>query len=258
VFVDSEAASWNMDPDLLAEAFADGRYAAALVVDLYGQCADYDRIVPALEGAGVTLIEDAAEALGSTYRGRPAGSFGAAAALSFNGNKIITTSGGGALVTDLEQWAGHARFLATQARDPAPHYQHSELGFNYRMSNLLAALGRGQLADLERRIGVRRGHRAAYLDSLGGIDGVELMPEAPGCRSIFWLTCVTIDPAVTGVDREAVRLRLESIDIVPARLEADAPPAVLRGVSGGRRVGLRPALRAGSLPPQRFQPLCGR
>ena len=213
VFVDSETASWNMDPSLLAEALVDGRYAAALVVDLYGQCADYDRIVPTLEEAGVTLIEDAAEALGSTYRGRPAGSFGAAAALSFNGNKIITTSGGGALVTDLEQWASHARFLATQARDPAPHYQHSELGFNYRMSNLLAALGRGQLADLERRIGVRRGHRAAYMDSFSGVDGVELMPEAPGCRSIFWLTCITIDPAVTGVNREAVRLHLESMDI---------------------------------------------
>jgi dTDP-4-amino-4,6-dideoxygalactose transaminase len=213
VFVDADTASWNMDPDLMAEALAEGRYAAALVVDLYGQCADYDRIVPALEAAGITLIEDAAEALGSTYRGRPAGSFGVAAALSFNGNKIITTSGGGALVTDLEPWARHARFLATQARDPAPHYQHSELGFNYRMSNLLAALGRSQLADLERRIEVRRGHRAAYLDSLGGVDGVELMPEAPGCRSIFWLTCITIDPAVTGVDREEVRLHLETMDI---------------------------------------------
>ena len=126
------------------------------------------------------------------------------------------------------------------------------------MSNLLAALGRGQLADLERRIGVRRGHRAAYLDSLGGIDGVELMPEAPGCRSIFWLTCVTIDPEVTGVDREAVRLHLESMDIEsrPVWKPMHLQP-YLRGVSGGRRVGLRPALRAGSLPPQRFQPLCG-
>ena len=213
VFVDSETASWNMDPDLLAEALTHGGYSAALVVDLYGQCADYDRILPALEDAGVTLIEDAAEAIGSTYRDSPAGSFGAAAALSFNGNKIITTSGGGALVTDSEDWASHARFLATQARDPAPHYQHSEFGFNYRMSNLLAALGRSQLADLDRRIEVRRGHRAAYLEALGGFDGVELMPEAPGCRSIFWLTCITIDPAVTRVDREKVRLHLESMDI---------------------------------------------
>ena len=154
VFIDSEEASWNMDPDLLAEALQaaqdEGRpIAAVMTVDIYGQCADYDRIVPLCETYGAVLIEDAAEALGARYAGKPAGSFGHAAALSFNGNKIITTSGGGALVTDDEDWAARSRFLATQARDPAPHYQHSELGYNYRLSNILAAMGRAQLADLE-------------------------------------------------------------------------------------------------------------
>jgi pyridoxal phosphate-dependent aminotransferase EpsN len=159
------------------------------------------------------LIEDAAEGLGATYRGRPCGNFGVMATLSFNGNKIITTSGGGALVTDREDWAQQARWLATQARDPAPHYQHSTIGYNYRLSNLLAALGRTQLADLERRVDVRRGHNAAYRSSLAGLPGVEFMPEADGCRSTFWLTCLTIDPAVAGTDREAVRTRLEALDI---------------------------------------------
>ncbi|MGD2060734.1 MAG: aminotransferase class I/II-fold pyridoxal phosphate-dependent enzyme, partial [Acidimicrobiia bacterium] len=124
VFIDSDRETWNMDPELLAEALADGEFAACLPVDIYGQCADFDEIVPLCEAHGVPIIEDAAEALGASYRGRPAGSFGGVSGLSFNGNKIITTSGGGALVTDDEEWAQRARFLATQARDPAPHYQH--------------------------------------------------------------------------------------------------------------------------------------
>ncbi len=213
VFVDSEERSWNMDPDLLAEALAGGSYAACLAVDLYGQCADYDRIVPLCEDAGIPLIEDAAEALGSTFRGRKAGGFGAIATLSFNGNKIITTSGGGALVTDDEGWARRARWLSTQARDPAPHYEHTEIGYNYRLSNLLAALGRSQLADLGRRVEIRRAHNAAYREALGGLPGVSFMPEIPGGRSSFWLTCLLIDPTVAGVDREAVRLHLETLDI---------------------------------------------
>ncbi len=218
VLIDSDPATWNMDPDLLAEALADaeaeGRPLAAIItVDLYGQPAAYDRIVPLAERHGVPLIEDAAEAIGGTFQGRPAGSFGICAALSFNGNKIITTSGGGALVTDDGNLASHARFLATQARDPAPHYQHTELGYNYRMSNLLAALGRSQLADLDRRVERRRAHRRAYEDGLGDLAGYRFLQEAPGAHSTFWLTTLTIDPSAAGVDREAIRLELESRDI---------------------------------------------
>ncbi len=213
VFVDSDRASWNMDPDLLAEALVADRYAACISVDIYGQCADYARIVEACSDHDVPLIEDAAEALGATYRGEPAGSFGAIAALSFNGNKIITTSGGGALVTGSEAWAKRARWLATQARDPAPHYEHSAVGYNYRLSNILAALGRSQLEDLPRRVDVRRAHNRFYRTALGECPGVEFMPEAEGCRSTFWLTCLTIDPDEAGVSREDVRLHLESLDI---------------------------------------------
>ena len=214
VFVDSDEASWNMDPDLLAEGLASGgRFAACVAVDIYGQTADYDRIAATCSQAGVPLVEDAAEALGATYRGKRAGGFGEIATLSFNGNKILTTSGGGALVTDNERWAQRARWLATQAREPAPHYEHREIGYNYRLSNLLAALGRSQLADLERRVTVRREHNQFYRAALSDLPGIDFMPEAPGARSTFWLTCLTIDPSEAGVDREQVRLHLESLDI---------------------------------------------
>ena len=213
VFVDSDSASWNMDPDLLDEALGADTYAACIPVDIYGQCADYDRIARACSDHQVPLIEDAAEALGATYRGAPAGSFGAIAALSFNGNKIVTTSGGGALVTGSEAWAERARWLATQARDPAAHYQHSVVGYNYRLSNLLAALGRSQLEDLPRRVESRRANNRFYQEALGDCPGVAFMPEAEGCRSTFWLTCITIDPNEAGVTREDVRLHLESLDI---------------------------------------------
>ena len=214
VFVDSDRATWNLDPDLLSEALSaldrEGHPAAAvLAVDLYGQCADYERIVQVCADHEVLLIEDAAEALGATFQGQPAGSFGDVSVLSFNGNKIITTSGGGALLTDRPDWAEKAEFLATQARDPAPHYQHSELGYNYRLSNLLAALGRSQLADLDRRVEARRAHNAAYREALGAIPGLEFMPEAPEGRSNCWLTALTLDPDAGGVDREAVRRHLD-------------------------------------------------
>lgn len=215
VFVDSDEASWNMDPLLLAEALDEGdqRYKAVVVVDLYGQCADYQRIESVCAATGTTLISDAAESLGARYQDRPAGAFGESAILSFNGNKIITTSGGGALVTNDEAAVKHARFLATQARDPAPHYEHSQLGYNYRLSNLLAALGRAQLADLGRRVERRRDHNQFYRRSLEGLGGITFMPEAPACRSTFWLTAVLIDPDQAGVTREDLRLHLETLDI---------------------------------------------
>jgi pyridoxal phosphate-dependent aminotransferase EpsN len=213
VFIDSDTVTWNMDPELLEAALGDGEYAACVPVDIYGQCADYGAIVPLCESHGVPIIEDAAEGLGATYQGRPAGSFGGIAALSFNGNKIITTSGGGALVTDNGDWAERARFLATQARDPAPHYQHSEIGYNYRLSNILAALGRSQLADLDRRISGRRAHNVAYREAFADLAGVQFMPEAEGFFSTCWLTCLTIDPNLAGIDREQIRLHLETLDI---------------------------------------------
>ena len=218
VFLDSERASWNLDPDLLAEELRDAEAAGALPkavisVDLYGQCADYDRIVPLCERYGVPLVEDAAEALGATYRGRPAGSFGALAAFSFNGNKILTTSGGGMLVGDDRETIDRARWLASQARDPAPHYQHSEVGYNYRLSNLLAALGRSQVAQLDDRVAARRAGRQRYLEALSTVPGVSLMPEIDGGASTFWLTAITIEPEEFGADREAVRRHLESHNI---------------------------------------------
>jgi dTDP-4-amino-4,6-dideoxygalactose transaminase len=218
VFVDSDRQTWNIDPDLLADTLSDlhkaGRRPAAVVaVDLYGQCADYDRIEALCTEHEVLLIEDAAESLGATYQNQPAGSFGDIAVLSFNGNKIITTSGGGALLTDRTDWAEKAEFLATQARDPAPHYQHSELGYNYRLSNLLAALGRSQLADLARRVDVRRRHNAAYQDALSIIPGLEFMPQAPGGVPNCWLTVITLDSISTGIDRESVRLFLHEAGI---------------------------------------------
>jgi len=218
VFIDATAESWNLDPGLVAaELDRLGRVGrlpgAVMTVDLYGQCADYDPIVAVCERWGVPLIEDAAEALGATYRGKPAGSFGVMAAFSFNGNKIITTSGGGMLVADNERWTKQARFLATQARDPAPHYEHSQIGFNYRMSNVLAAIGRAQLETLAERVHARRANFDAYAAGLGDLPGVEFMPEASYGRCTRWLTCLTIDPAAFGATREDVRLALEAENI---------------------------------------------
>jgi dTDP-4-amino-4,6-dideoxygalactose transaminase len=218
VFIDSSRASWNMAPHLLGEELRAcaglGKLPRAVVaVDLYGQSADYDRITAACAEFGVPMIEDAAEALGATYKGRPAGSFGVLAAFSFNGNKIITTSGGGMLVSHDEALVKRARFLATQARDPAPHYQHSAIGYNYRMSNVLAAIGRGQLKVLEERVAARRRNFEAYKELLSDLPGIEFMPEAPYGRCTRWLTCVTIESKVFGATREDVRLALEAQNI---------------------------------------------
>jgi len=216
VLVDSEAASWNLSPDLLAEELTARRGRppkAAVVVDLYGQCADHARIVPMLADHGVLHIVDAAESLGATCAGRPSGSFGDLAVLSFNGNKIITTTGGGMLVTDDATVAGRVRHLATQAREPVPHYEHVELGYNYRLSNLLAAFGSAQLADLDRRVERRREIFDRYVAGLSAVPGLGFMPEAPYGRSNRWLTCITLDEAASGLTPEAVRVHLQDAQI---------------------------------------------
>lgn len=218
VFIDSEYDSWNMDPGLLAETLMrkakhDRLPRAVVLVHLYGQSADIDPIVQLCREYGVTLIEDAAEALGSTYKRKSPGTFGRAGIFSFNGNKIITTSGGGMLVSNDPEFVTHARKLATQARDPAPHYQHSEIGYNYRLSNILAAIGRGQLQVLEERVQARRRNYNYYAEMLGQLPGIDFMPEAPWGRHTRWLTVITIDPAEFGANREAVRVALESANI---------------------------------------------
>lgn len=218
VFIDSDRASWNMDPALLAEELeACARRGklpkAVIVVDLYGQCADFDPILEACARHGVPVIEDAAESLGAVYRGRPAGTLADIGVYSFNGNKIITTSGGGMLVARRRDWVDRARYLANQARDPVPHYQHSVIGYNYRLSNLLAAIGRGQLRVLPERVAQRRANNAFYRGALGGIDGIDFMPEAGYGQSTFWLTSLTIDPARFGATSEEIRVSLNAVDI---------------------------------------------
>lgn len=218
VFIDSERETWNLDPELLAEELHESkrkgkRPAAVVAVDLYGQCADYARIATLCAEHGVPLIEDAAEALGATWQGQPAGSFGVCAAFSFNGNKIITTSGGGALVSRDRAMIERARFLATQARDPAPHYQHSSIGYNYRMSNVLAGIGRGQLRVLKDRIAARRANRTFYESALGDLEGLGFMPLSPKGEWNGWLTVITVDPAAFGASREDLRVALEKENI---------------------------------------------
>jgi pyridoxal phosphate-dependent aminotransferase EpsN len=218
VFLDVDRRTWTLDPDLLEEelaerARANRQVAAVMTVDLYGQCADYDRIQSICERYGVPLVEDAAEALGASYRGTNAGAFGEWAAFSFNGNKIITTSGGGMLVSHRREVVERARHLSTQARQPAAHYQHEDVGYNYRLSNLLAAVGRGQLAGLDEKIVRRRQINEVYREALAAQPGIEFMAEADYGRSNAWLTCVTVDAATFGIDREAIRLYLETRNI---------------------------------------------
>jgi pyridoxal phosphate-dependent aminotransferase EpsN len=218
VFIDSEAESWGISPVLLKEELQRrakvGRLPKAVVsVDLYGQCADYDEILPILGDYEIPLIEDAAEALGASRSGRPAGSFGVMAALSFNGNKIITASGGGMLLTDDGKVFEHARKLATQAREPVPYYEHVEIGFNYRMSNLLAAFGRAQLEDLPKKVERRKEIYQAYAELFTGIEGYSMMPVPVESLPNWWLSCVLVDPMVAGTTSEAIRLELEEHDI---------------------------------------------
>jgi dTDP-4-amino-4,6-dideoxygalactose transaminase len=213
VFVDSDPSSWCVDSGLVADVVRERKPKALIAVDLYGQCADYDRLHEACAEHSVPIIEDAAEALGATYRHRPAGALGSLGAFSFNGNKIITTSGGGMLVTDDEDVAARVRFLSTQAREPALHYEHVELGFNYRMSNLLAALGRGQLRHLADKVERRRRIHDRYRTELGALPGVTFMPEASYGRATRWLTVALIEPGAFGADRHDVIDHLEKADI---------------------------------------------
>jgi dTDP-4-amino-4,6-dideoxygalactose transaminase len=213
VFLDCSADTWNLDPDLVDEELDRcarlGRLPAAVVaVDMYGQCADYGRLLAACERYRVPLIEDAAEALGASYRGKPAGGFGLAGVLSFNGNKIITTGGGGMFVTDDGRLADRVRHLATQAREPVPHYEHRVIGYNYRLSNLLAAVGRGQMSTLDDKVRARRENAAFYRAALGDLPGVEFMPVADYGKPNCWLTCVLVDPDRFGASRDDIREHL--------------------------------------------------
>ena len=218
VFIDSDRSSWNMDPGVLAKALAQkdkqGKLPKAVVlVHLYGQCADIEPILELCDRYSIPLIEDAAEALGATYKNTSPGIWGKAGIFSFNGNKIITTSGGGMLVSDDADLIEKARFLATQARDPEPHYEHTQVGFNYRLSNICAGIGRGQLTVLKDRVAARRRNFEVYKSALGDLPGVEFMPEPDYGRSTHWLSCVTFDPDVSGIDREKIRLALAEQNI---------------------------------------------
>ena len=246
VFLDSTAESWNVDPGLVAEELrrrcARGRPPRAVVaVDMYGQCADYEPLLAACDRYGVALIEDAAEALGASYRGRPAGSFGLAGVLSFNGNKIITTGGGGMLVTDDDRIAARTRHLAAQAREPMPHYEHRTVGYNYRLSNLLAAVGRGQVQRLDSLIAARHETGRYYRAALSRLSGLEFMPIAGYGEPNWWLTCLLIDEERFGATRDQVleRLARDDIEARPAWKPMHLQPAfrdcVMRGgaVSAG-------------------------
>jgi pyridoxal phosphate-dependent aminotransferase EpsN len=218
VFVDSDPDTWMMSPTLLAEALADrvrrGRRPRAVVaVHLYGQCADMDPILEACRRHEVPVLEDAAEALGAVYKGRPAGSFGAVAAFSFNGNKIITATSGGMLVAERQDWVDKARFWSTQARDPGVAYHHTEMGYNYRMSNVLAGIGRGQFELLGQRVCQRRAVAFRYRDAFADLPGISLMPQAPYGLNTNWLSCFLVDPAKFGASRDDVLRALEARDI---------------------------------------------
>jgi len=220
VFVDSEADTWNMDPVLLEEAIKDrmrktGKLPKAIIpVHLYGMPAKMDRICEIARRYDIPVLEDAAEALGSELNGKRCGTFGELAALSFNGNKMITTSGGGALVCRTEEEAKMTKFYATQARDNAPHYQHTHIGYNYRMSNICAGIGRGQMFVLDEHIARRRAIHKLYTELLADVEGVTVMQNpSEEYNSNFWLTCILVDPKKAGMTREDIRLKLDAENI---------------------------------------------
>ena len=221
VFVDSERETWNMDPVLLEEAIKDrlektGRLPKAIIpVHLYGMPGKLDEILEIANRYEIPVLEDSAEALGSEYKGKKCGTFGEYGVLSFNGNKMITTSGGGALVCPNEERAKRALFYATQAREQAPHYQHEKIGYNYRMSNICAGIGRGQMFVLDEHVARRRAIHDLYVKLLAGVKGVKVMcqPEGEVFNSNYWLTCITVEPEEAGFTREDVRLALDGENI---------------------------------------------
>ena len=223
VFIDSEIETWNMDPQLLKDALEDAKYngklpKAIIPVHLYGMPANMSKILSIAKEYGVPVIEDSAEALGSNIDNKPCGSFGDFGILSFNGNKIITTSGGGALISENAELIEKARFLATQARDNAPHYQHSHIGYNYRMSNVLAGIGRGQLEVLNDRVKARRKNFERYKQYFSNLNNagfqIQFQVEPNGYYSNRWLTCILVDPILNdGINRETIRLAMEEVNI---------------------------------------------
>jgi len=242
VFLDSDRASWNLDPAILDEALkeraAKGKLPkAVIVVHLYGQSADLDPILASCARYGVPVLEDAAEAMGTLYKGKQVGTFTPVGVFSFNGNKIITTSGGGMLVTPNEAWAKKARFWSQQARDPGIAYEHTEMGYNYRMSNVLAGIGRGQLAVLPDRVARRRAVAFAYRDAFAaaGLEGIELMPQAAYGLHTNWLSVFLIDAKKLGVTRDALIEALAKEDIEsrpvwkPMHLQPAYQDCVMRG-----------------------------
>ncbi|WP_188454965.1 DegT/DnrJ/EryC1/StrS family aminotransferase [Virgibacillus oceani] len=222
VLIDSELSTWNMSPKALKRALKeayknDKLPKAVIIVNLYGQSARMDELIEICDSYGVPIVEDAAESLGSEYKGGKSGTFGRYGIFSFNGNKIITTSGGGALVSNDEKSLRKARFLATQARDSAIHYQHSELGYNYRMSNIVAGIGRAQLEVLDKRVQQRRAVFDKYFEAFNNIPGIDFQPELENTKSNRWLTALTIDPKQTGVSRHEIieKLAEENIEARP-------------------------------------------
>lgn len=244
VFIDAEPDTWNMDADLLREGIEDRirktgkKPKAIIVVHLYGMPAKMDEVMAIADSYEIPVIEDAAEALGSSYKNKKCGTFGDFGILSFNGNKIITTSGGGALVSNNANWITKARFLATQARDPEPHYEHSEIGYNYRLSNVCAGIGRGQLLVLPERVTKRRQVFDLYFSQLAAVKSIEFQPEPSVCYSNRWLTTVLFSSTKA---REHVRLALEKESIEsrplwkPMHLQPvfKSCPAYLSGLSEG-------------------------
>jgi len=245
ILVDSEAGTWNMDPEILEKTIQDrlskGKRPAAIIpVHLYGMPANMTRIMEVAERYNIPVIEDAAEALGSRFMNKPVGSFGKMAVLSFNGNKIITTSGGGALLSNDVHLIEKVRFLSTQARDKAPHYQHSQIGYNYRMSNILAGIGRGQMEVIEERVNRRRDNFFFYKNKLENYNGISFLEEPD--KSYFsnhWLTTIIINPAKSGTTREFIQSELEKVNIEsrplwkPMHLQPvfSSCPSYLNGIS---------------------------
>jgi pyridoxal phosphate-dependent aminotransferase EpsN len=218
VFVDSDRTSWNLDPGLLADALKSRAERnrlpkAVVVVHLYGQSADMDPILECCSRYGVAVLEDAAEAVGTLYKGKPAGTLAPVGVYSFNGNKMITTTGGGMLVAHRQDWVDKVRFWSTQARDPGTAYEHSDMGFNYRLSNVLAGIGRGQLLVLDERVRRRREIAFRYRDAFADLPGISLMPQAAYGLHTNWLSCFLIDEAKSGCTRDDLMRSLDAVNI---------------------------------------------